>query len=199
MISLVGCTRRNDNQALHTIQSRASHPSVHYPGEPPLNDFTTRAAVLGSIDGGQAYMPFREAIALFPPAHYNTKPTNVPYSFWHLLEHIRITARDILDYIQDPDYHACTWPVDYWPARDAVTDDAGWNATVEAIYGDLADLRAIANDPERDLASLARNAHGNDQHTLFREILVVTDHNAYHTGEFAILRAVMNLWPETHT
>ena len=164
-----------------------------------MHDSTIRTAALDAIDGGQASMTFDDAITLFPPAHYNTKPTNVPYSFWHLLEHIRITARDILDYIQDPDYREHTWPADYWPARDAVTDDASWNATVEAIYGDLADLRAIANDPESDLASLARNAHGNEQHTLLREILVVTDHNAYHTGEFAVLRGVMNLWPETHT
>ena len=28
-----------------------------------------------------------------------------------------------------------------------------------------------------------------------REILVVTDHNAYHIGEFAILRQVMGTWP----
>ncbi len=143
-------------------------------------------------------MPFREAIALFPPAHYNTKPTNVPYSFWHLLEHIRITARDILDYVQGPGYRELDWPGDYWPAQDATTGEAGWNATIEAIYRDLADLRAIANDPERDLTALARHANGNDTHTLLREILVVTDHNAYHTGEFAILRQVMNLWPEGH-
>ena len=48
-----------------------------------------------------------------------------------------VTARDILDYIQDPDYRERTWPVDYWPARDAVTDDAGWNATVKAIYDEV--------------------------------------------------------------
>ncbi len=64
-----------------------------------MNESAIRSAVLGAIDGGQASMTFVDAIALFPPAHYNTKPDNVPYSFWHLLEHIRITARDILDYV----------------------------------------------------------------------------------------------------
>ena len=163
-----------------------------------MHDSTIRTAALDAIDGGQASMTFDDAIALFPPAHYNTKPTNVPYSFWHLLEHIRITARDILDYIQDPGYRELAWPDEAWPARDAMTDDAGWNATIEAIYHDLADLRALANDPERDLSGLALNANGNEKHTLLRQILVVANHNAYHTGEFAILRQVMNLWPEGH-
>ncbi len=163
-----------------------------------MNENAIRAAVLGAIDGGQASMTFEEAITLFPPAHYNTKPTNVPYSFWHVLEHIRITARDILDYVASPDYRELAWPGDYWPAQDAVTDEAGWNATVDAIYGDLADLRALANDPGRDLTSLARHAAGNEAHTLLRQLLVVAQHNAYHIGEFAILRQVMGLWPETH-
>ncbi len=164
-----------------------------------MNESATRTAVLGAIDGGQASMTLTDAIALFPPAHYNTKPTNVPYSFWHLLEHIRITTRDILDYIQNPDYRELAWPDETWPARDATTDEAGWNLTIEAIYNDLADVRALANDPERDLTGLALNANGNDAHTILREILVICDHNAYHTGEFAILRQVMGLWPETHT
>ncbi len=163
-----------------------------------MNDSATRAAVVGALDGGQASMTFAEAITLFPPAHYNTKPTNVPYSFWHLLEHIRITARDILDYVDSTEYRELAWPGDYWPASDAVTDEAGWNATIEAIYKTQADLRALANNPKRDLSGLARHASGNESHTLLRQILVVVDHNAYHTGEFAILRQVMDFWPETH-
>jgi len=35
--------------------------------------------------------------------------------------------------------------------------------------------------------------HGNGQNVL-REILVVADHNAYHIGEFATLREVMETW-----
>lgn len=158
-----------------------------------------RNAVLGSIDGGQAYMTFDEAVADFPSTHYNTKPANVPYSFWHLLEHIRICNFDILDYIQADTYHELAWPGDYWPAPDASTDEAGWNATVKAIRDDMAALRTLASDPNADFASIARHAHGNEQHTLLRQILVVTDHTAYHLGEFAILRQVLGLWPESHT
>ena len=32
-------------------------------------------------------------------------------------------------------------------------------------------------------------------HTILREVRVVGAHNAYHIGEFAILREVMGTWP----
>jgi hypothetical protein len=33
-------------------------------------------------------------------------------------------------------------------------------------------------------------------HTLLREVVIVADHNAYHVGEFAVLRQVMGTWPD---
>jgi hypothetical protein len=32
-------------------------------------------------------------------------------------------------------------------------------------------------------------------HTILREVRLVGDHNAYHIGEFVILRQVMGTWP----
>lgn len=157
-----------------------------------------RNAALGSIDGGQAYMTFDEAVADFPAEHYNTRPTNVPYSLWHLLEHIRICNRDILQYLEGDTYIELAWPEEGWPAPDAETDEAGWNATIQAIRDDMAALRALAEAPDADFAALARHAEGNPKHTLLRQIVVVTDHNAYHLGEFAILRQVLGLWSASH-
>ncbi len=36
------------------------------------------------------------------------------------------------------------------------------------------------------------------KHTLIRELLIVSEHNTYHIGEFAILRQVMGTWPARH-
>ena len=38
-----------------------------------------------------------------------------------------------------------------------------------------------------------KNPHGTGQNIL-KEIMVVADHNAYHIGEFAIIRQVMGTW-----
>ena len=35
-------------------------------------------------------MTLDEAVADFPVGEINTKPPNLSYSFWHILEHIRI-------------------------------------------------------------------------------------------------------------
>ena len=163
-----------------------------------MDEAALRNALLGSIDGGQAYMTFDEAIADFPPEHYNTRPTNVPYTFWHLLEHIRLTAKDIADYTVGDVYEELEWPREYWPALDAEADDAAWNATIAGFRETMATLRQLVTDPETDLTATARHAGDIAAHTITREILVTTDHNAYHTGEFAILRQVMGIWPEGH-
>ncbi len=159
------------------------------------NPDPVRDQTLGVLGGGHAFMSFDEAVGDFPAAHFNTKPTNVAYSFWHILEHMRRTARDILDYIQDPGYRAGTWPGDYWPRPDETADDAAWNATLHGIREDMAVLRALVADPANDLYTPVRNAGGHDDHTLLREALLVVEHNAYHIGEFAALRQVVDAWP----
>ena len=47
-------------------------------------------------------------------------------------------------------------------------------------------------DPATDLLATIEGTPG---HTILREVRVVGAHNAYHIGEFAILRQVMGTWP----
>ena len=49
-----------------------------------------------------AHMSLDEAVADFPADEINTKPPNLSYSFWHILEHIRIGQWDLLEYVQNP-------------------------------------------------------------------------------------------------
>ena len=155
----------------------------------------TRDQALALLRGGMAHMPFDEAVADFPADRINDRPPRVAYSPWHLLEHLRRAQRDILDFIRDPDYRAMRWPDDYWPATDATTDAAGWAATIDGFHDDFAAIVAIAEDPATDLH--APIAWGDGQ-TILRELLLVADHNAYHLGEFGILRQIMGTWPADH-
>ena len=98
---------------------------------------------------GPSYMTFDDVVADFPMKHINTRPPNVPYTPWHLLEHMRIAQRDILEYIEDPEYRLPTWPDDYWPKPDATADAKAWRKTVAAFRRDRAALEKIAAEPPR--------------------------------------------------
>ena len=99
-------------------------------------DTSLREQLAQNLRAGNAHMSFEDAVAQFPEAHINTRPENVDYSFWHLVEHLRLTQADILRYITDPGYQEMTWPRDYWPAKDAQATKAEWDASVAAFLSD---------------------------------------------------------------
>ncbi|MBZ0282441.1 MAG: DinB family protein [Anaerolineae bacterium] len=157
-----------------------------------MSESLIRQQLVNMLTVGQAHMTFEDAIKNFPAAHFNTRPQGIDYTFWHLLEHLRICQWDILDYCVNANYKHIEWPRDYWPAKDAVTDAAGWGRTVDQFIADRDALVALVQNPQTDLYSPI--PHGYDGHTILREILVVADHNAYHIGEFGILRQIVGIW-----
>lgn len=156
------------------------------------SDQIVREQLLALLRGGNAHMRFDEAVAGFPMEHINNRPPHVPYTPWHLLEHIRIAQVDILEFIRNPRYVSPAWPEGYWPVQDEQADPARWQQTLAGFRADLQALQDLVADPHTDLYAPLPHAPG---YTIFREILVVADHNAYHIGEFAILRQVMQTWP----
>jgi hypothetical protein len=151
-----------------------------------------REQLLALLRGGNAHMGFEGAVADFPLAQINTKPPNVPYTFWHLLEHVRIAQWDILEFVRNPKHVSPDWPAGYWPAQEEQADAAQWEKTLNDFRADLKALEALVMDPKTDFFAPIPHA---PTYTIFREVLVVADHNAYHIGEFAILRQIVNAWP----
>jgi len=157
-----------------------------------MADDILRAELLALLAGEGAHMPLEDAVADFPERAMNERPPNVAYSPWQLLEHIRITQWDILDYIRNRAYRELSWPEGYWPAADATTTAEGFAATVAATVADRRALHDLVADPATDLLAVIP---GTPDHTILREIRIVADHTAYHVGEFAVLRQVMGTWP----
>src|SRR6185437_5637672 len=83
-------------------------------------DATTpiREELIFLLTQGNAHMGFEDAVADFPEAAMNTPFPNGTYTPWHLLEHIRLTQWDILDFIRNPAYQEGQWPQDYWPSQE---------------------------------------------------------------------------------
>jgi hypothetical protein len=155
-------------------------------------EHVVRTELLALLDGGNAHMGFEEVVADFPMEHINRKAPHTPYTFWHFVEHIRIAQWDILEFIRNPHHVSPDYPEGYRPNLNRKTNEEGWRRSVEGVLADLRALKDIVANEKIDL--FAPIPHARD-YTVFREIVLAADHNAYHVGEIAIMRQVMNIWP----
>lgn len=137
---------------------------------------------------------FEEAVRDFPMEFINVHPPNVDYTPWHLIEHLRIGQWDVLEYIRNPRHVSPQWPDGYWPAKGQRADAGAWRKSLDEFRADRKALEDLVADPHTDL--LAPIPH-TPEHTVLREVALVAGHSAYHIGEFAILRQVMQTWPAT--
>ena len=144
------------------------------------------------LDWGEAHPSFDTAVAGLPAPLRGRTPDGLPYSPWQLVEHLRITQHDILDFCLNPDYRELAWPDDYWPSSSAPPSPKAWDESVRRFGEDRAALQRLARDPAVDLG--ARIPHGTGQ-TYLRELLLEADHAAYHVGELIVVRRLLGAWP----
>lgn len=149
-----------------------------------------RNQLLALLRSRNAHLPLDKIVAGFPPAYYNSKFSAIPYSAWELLEHMRITQWDILEFIRNPHHVSPEWPKGYWPSEDESADENRWNETLSRFNSDLKAVETIAEDPETDFFKPLDHA---PDYTIFREILLVADHNAYHTGQLVVLKRLLKI------
>jgi hypothetical protein len=138
-----------------------------------------------------AHVGFEKAVAGIPPKLRGTQPTGAPYSPWQLLEHLRLTQQDILDFCRNPDYEAQDWPDDYWPPSPDPPTAKAWDSSVQRFREDRKALQQLAADPKIDLG--ARIPHGDGQ-TYLRELVLAADHTAYHIGQLIVIRRLLGIW-----
>jgi hypothetical protein len=155
-------------------------------------DAMLRDHVAGLLDWGEAHATFDTAVAGLPEPLRGRAPAGLPYSPWQLVEHLRITQHDLLDFCINPEYRELEWPNDYWPPSPAPPSAKAWDESVRRFRDDLAALQRLARDPTVDLA--ARIPHGTGQ-TYLRELLLAADHAAYHIGELIVVRRLLGAWP----
>ena len=138
-----------------------------------------------------AHVTFDAAIDGIPPNLRGVQPAGLPYSAWQLIEHLRITQRDILEFCVNPNYQERKWPDEYWPASAAPPSAKAWDESVAGYRADREKLEQLAMDPKVDL--FATIPHGSGQ-TYLRELLLVADHSAYHVGQLIAVRRLLGIW-----
>jgi hypothetical protein len=146
------------------------------------------AAVLGWED---AHAGLDRIVGGVPQDRWSASAPGLPYTLWQLLEHIRLTQHDILDFSRNPGYAELRWPEDYWPPAGAAPTAEDVSTTLAALRKDRNALIAMALDPKIDL--FARIPHGTGQ-TYLRELLLVADHTSYHLGQMVVVRRALGIW-----
>ena len=138
-----------------------------------------------------AHVSFDTAVADLEPGLRGSAPAGLPYSPWQLVEHIRLTQEDILDFCRNPGYQEREWPGAYWPVAAAPPSVEAWDASIRGYRRDRDALSALA--AEESIRLEGTIPHGSGQ-TYLRELLLVADHTAYHLGELIVVRRLLGAW-----
>ncbi len=150
-----------------------------------------RRQVSSLLDWQDAHPGFEKILEGIPGELRGVAPDRLPYTPWQLLEHVRLTQRDILEFCRNPRYTEPEWPADYWPETAAPPTAKAWQESIEAFLADRDAMKRLALDATVDLFGLI--PHGSGQ-TLLRELLLLADHNAYHLGELVVVRRCLGIW-----
>ena len=155
-----------------------------------MTDTAVRDLLAKVLSWEDAHVGFEAAVAGIPEHMRGTQVSGL-HSPWELVEHLRITQHDILDFCGNKDYEEMEWPRDYWPPTPAPPFPSAWDESLAQFKRDRESLQQISLDPNVELT--ARIPHGNGQ-TYMRELVLVADHSAYHVGQLVLVRQLLGIW-----
>lgn len=150
-----------------------------------------RERLVKQLEGGEASMPVTEVLKNITFEDINTRPSNLPYSFYELFFHVVFTQKDIVKFTCSDDYTAPKWPDYYWPKEKTCRSPKEWENLIADYLVDRERLKNFVLDENNKLDKPVKNGKG--EQTLLREVLLVIEHTAYHTGQMLIVLRLLNL------
>jgi uncharacterized damage-inducible protein DinB len=156
------------------------------------NGQALREHLLYLLEGGGAHRDIGYTFRDVPMEKRGERPAGLPYSLWELLEHLRISQEDILDFSRNPDYEERDWPADYWPEETSPPSEQAWTESLDTFIAEQKQMATLVRDPDSDLFTPFPWGTGQ---TLLREALLIADHNAYHLGQVVVVRRLLGCWP----
>ena len=144
-----------------------------------------RKELLAVLKDHNAHLSVEQVLADFPLERINTQLSNVDYTPWQLLEHMRLAQWDIIEFVRNPDHVSPKWPEGYWPSKEVDATKEMWEKSVKDFFNDLRSAEEVVKNTDIDLYAPLPHA---PKYTIFREILLIADHNAYHLGQLVLLK-----------
>ena len=148
-----------------------------------------RAQLVKHLKGGEAFMPIDKVLGEVSFDGIGKRMSGLPYSFYEVFYHIAYAQKDILDYIISDEYTAPKWPDAYWDNKNAPKSETEWEQLKSKFFKDRQDLVDCILDEKNDLNKPVKNS---EDHSLLRELLLVIEHNAYHTGQLVLLLRLLS-------
>ena len=142
------------------------------------------------LNKGNAHVSLDDALDGIPFELLGKKVADLPYSIWQLAVHIRITQWDILEFSRDATYASPEWPEGYWPSEIKPASNEEWENCIHQVKADRASFIELLSATEDIYKPFD---YGTGQ-SLFKEALVLADHNSYHTGQIILLRRMLHDW-----
>ncbi|WP_416440773.1 DinB family protein [Leeuwenhoekiella sp. A16] len=153
-------------------------------------DAETIKRLVKHLEGGEAFSPIKTFLDEITFDKLGERPHGLPYSFYEIFYHMRYAQHDILQFCVADDYQESKWPDDYWPEEQAPKTENEWKNLKNSFFRDRDDLVKFISDSPDKLMQPVKN--GEDQ-TLLRELMLVVEHSAYHTGQLVIILRLLGL------
>lgn len=144
------------------------------------------------LKGGLAFTPIAEILECISIENLCERPQNLPYSFYELFYHMRFAQKDILEYMKNVNYKHKQWPQAYWPENNKIDSAEEWESLKSSFFKEQQELIDFLQEPKNDIF---RPVHLETKHTILREVLMVIEHNSYHTGQLLIVLRSLGLYP----
>jgi uncharacterized damage-inducible protein DinB len=152
-----------------------------------------RTIIASSLDWEQAHAKLETVVKGLAVPLRGQRPPGYPHSVWELLEHIRITQHDLLDFCLNADYEEkLEWPRDYWPPTPAPPSADAWDKSIAEYRRDREALAQFTTVSKIDLTAKIPGGTGQ---TYLRTVLVAVDHASYHVGQIVSVRRLLGAWP----
>lgn len=152
---------------------------------------SVRELLLEQLEGKNAHADFDQAVQGLTYKQTGIKVERIPHTIWQLIEHIRISQDDILEFCKNPDYEAIDWPDNYWPESHDPESKEQFEISIQTVREGIEEMRNMVRNKENNLQTPF--PHGDGQ-TLFREAMLIIDHNAYHIGQIVQIRRLLGSW-----
>lgn len=143
--------------------------------------------LLKLLDGGNAHSKYATILKNFPIEKINIKSGHLEYTPYELLGHIVFTQKDIIKFTKNDNYKKLEWPKDYWPEKGKTATETEWKSKTEEFLNDLEIIKGFTKLTAEEILGPLFHA---EKYTIFREILLTANHNAYHFGQLMLLSRI---------